>query len=159
MILNSPYVTGSLTVTGNITASGGITISGSIASSSYAANADKVDNLDSTSFVFTSSYNTDSASVSTRVTKIEGNYATTGSNVFMGAQTVCANITSTWTIIAQTLNVQQVTSSIVYSSGSNIFGNLSTDVQQFTGSVRITGSLSTTGTICSTGNTCFGDLS
>ena len=58
----------------------------------------------------------------------------------MGAQTVCANITSTGTIIAQTLNVQQVTSSIVYSSGSNTFGNQLTDVQQFTGSLRVTGS-------------------
>jgi hypothetical protein len=99
-----------------------------------------------------------SSSVSTRVTNIEGNYATTGSNIFLGAQTVCANITSTGTIIAQTLNVQQVTSSIVYSSGSNTFGNLSTDVQQMTGSVRITGSLNSTGTICSTGNTCFGGM-
>jgi len=70
--------------------------------------------------------------------------------VFMGAQTVCANITSTGTIIAQTINVQQVTSSIVYSSGSNIFGNLSSDVQQMTGSVRITGSLNTIGNACVT---------
>ncbi len=179
MILNSPYISGSLTVTGNIISSGSITISGSIASASYASNAEKLDNLDSTSFVFTSSYNTDSASVSTRetnlestasilttasasfaivsgsystasgsfstrVSKIEGNYATTGSNVFLGAQTVCANITSTGTIIAQTLNVQQVTSSIVYSSGSNIFGCSLANTQQFTGSVTMTGSLTVT---------------
>jgi hypothetical protein len=158
MILNSPYITGSLTVTGNITASGGITISGSIDSASYSANADRLDNLDSTSFVFTSSYNTDSASVSTRVTKIEGNYATTGSNIFTGAQTVCANITSTGTIIAQTLNVQQVTSSIVYSSGSNTFGCQLTDVQQMTGSVRITGSLNTIGIACFSNVVCTPQL-
>ena len=158
MILNSPYVTGSLTVTGNITASGGITISGSISSASYSANADRLDNLDSTSFVFTSSYNTDSASVSTRVSKIEGNYATTGSNIFTGAQTVCANITSTGTIIAQTLNVQQVTSSIVYSSGSNTFGCQLTDVQQMTGSVRITGSLNTIGIACFSNVVCTPQL-
>jgi len=192
MILNSPYITGSLTVTGNIVTSGSITLSGSVASSSFASNADKLDNLDSTSFVFTSSFNTYSSSMSTRVSNtestgsslttasgsfstrvtnlestgsslttasgsfstrissIEGNYATTGSNVFMGAQTVCANITSTGTIIAQTINVQQVTSSIVYSSGSNIFGNLSSDVQQMTGSLRITGSLNTIGNACVT---------
>ena len=157
-------LSGSLTVSGSITAVGGITISGSIDSASYASNAEKLDNLDSTAFVFTSSYNTDSGSFSTRVTKIEGNYATTGSNIFMGAQTVCANITSTGTIIAQTLNVQQVTSSIVYSSGSNIFGCSLANTQQFTGSVLVTGSLSITGpvngtsTICSTGNTCFGGM-
>jgi len=91
-----------------------------------------------------------SGSFSTRISSIEGNYATTGSNVFMGAQTVCANITSTGTIIAQTINVQQVTSSIVYSSGSNIFGNLSSDIQQMTGSLRITGSLNTIGNACAT---------
>ncbi len=44
------------------------------------------------------------------------------------------------TITAQTLVVQTVTSSIVYSSGSNIFGNQLTNVQQFTGSLRVTGS-------------------
>jgi hypothetical protein len=149
-ITGSLQVTGSVLVSGSITATAGITISGSIDSASYAANADKLDNLDSTAFVFTSSYNPDSSSLSSRVTKIEGNYATTGSNVFMGAQTVCANITSTGTIIAQTLNVQQVTSSIVYSSGSNTFGCALTDVQQLTGSVRITGSLNVAGNTCVT---------
>jgi hypothetical protein len=149
-------LSGSLTVSGSITTVGGITISGSIDSASYASNAEKLDNLDSTAFVFTSSYNVDSASISTRVTKIEGNYATTGSNIFTGAQTVCANITSTGTIIAQTLNVQQVTSSIVYSSGSNIFGCDISNVQQMTGSVRITGSLNVIGNACATGTGCFG---
>ena len=38
------------------------------------------------------------------------------------------------------MHVQEVTSSIVYSSGSNIFGNQLTDTHQFTGSVSITGS-------------------
>ncbi len=94
--------------------------------------------------VVSSSYSTASGSLSTRVTRIEGNYATTGSNIFTGAQTVCANITSTGTIIAQTLNVQQVTSSIVYSSGSNVFGCSLSNTQQFTGSVTMTGSLTVT---------------
>jgi hypothetical protein len=131
---------GDIQVSGSISATGTVTISGSIASSSYASNSERLDNLDSTAFVFTSSYNPASSSFSTRVTNIEGNYATTGSNIFTGAQTVCANITSTGTIIAQTLNVQQVTSSIVYSSGSNIFGCLPSNVQQMTGSLRVTGS-------------------
>jgi hypothetical protein len=161
MILNSPYITGSLTVTGNITASGGITISGSISSASYAANADRVDGLDSTSFVFTSSYVVDSGSMSSRVTTIESKYASTGSNIFQANQTICGNLTTTGTITAQTINVQQVTSSVVYSSGSNIFGNQLINTQQFTGSVFITGSALTVtgGTICTTGNTCFGGMS
>jgi cytoskeletal protein CcmA (bactofilin family) len=54
----------------------------------------------------------------------------------------------TGTLTAQTLVVQTVTSSIVYSSGSNIFGSQLSDRQTFTGSVNITGSLTvnTTGT-------------
>jgi hypothetical protein len=44
------------------------------------------------------------------------------------------------TITAQTLVVQTVTSSIVYSSGSNIFGSALTDKQTFTGSLNVTGS-------------------
>jgi hypothetical protein len=44
-------------------------------------------------------------------------------------------------IVAQTLNVQQVTSSIVFSSGSNTFGCDLNSRQTFTGSVLMTGSL------------------
>ena len=46
------------------------------------------------------------------------------------------------TLTAQTLVVQTITSSVIYSSGSNIFGNLLSNTQIFTGSVSITGSLS-----------------
>jgi hypothetical protein len=142
MNLYQPTISGSLTVSGSVEIIGPFTMSGGsiTGTASFAQNSGLLSNLDSGSFVGTGSFNSMSSSVSTRVTNIEGNYATTGSNIFLGAQTVCANITSTGTIIAQTLNVQQVTSSIVYSSGSNVFGNLLTDVQQFTGSVRITGS-------------------
>ena len=62
MILNSPYVSGSLTVTGNITALGGISISGSIASASYASNAELLDGLDSSVFVLSSSFQNYSSS-------------------------------------------------------------------------------------------------
>ena len=176
------FVSGSTTLM-SISSSGAVTVTGVISgsnalTSSYSQNSELLDNLDSTSFVFTSSFNTYSSSMSTRVTntestgstltsasaslntasgsfstrvtRIEGNYATTGSNVFLGAQTVCDNITSTGTIIAQTLNVQQVTSSVVYSSGSNVFGCSLTNTQQFTGSVTMTGSLNVAGNTCVT---------
>jgi hypothetical protein len=81
MILNSPYISGSLTVTGNIIASGSITISGSIASSSYAVSASeasRLQGLGSASFAPASTFNTvsqsyatTSASLSTRVTNEE----------------------------------------------------------------------------------------
>jgi len=67
-------------------------------------------------------------------------FATTGSNSFRATQSITGSLTVTGQIIAQTLNVQQVTSSIVYSSGSNIFGSVLTDRQTFTGSLNVTGS-------------------
>jgi len=81
MILNSPYISGSLTVTGNIITSGSITISGSIASSSYAttaSNALTLQGVGSASFAPASTFNTvsqsyasASGSLSTRVTNEE----------------------------------------------------------------------------------------
>jgi hypothetical protein len=70
-----------------------------------------------------------------------GIFATTGSNQFNGNQAITGSLTVTGQVVAQTLNVQQVTSSIVFSSGSNVFGNSQSNTQQFTGSVSVTGSL------------------
>jgi hypothetical protein len=69
----------------------------------------------------------------------------TGSLNISGSISITRDITGsnalfTGTITAQKLVVQQVTSSIIYSSGSNIFGSQLTDVQSFTGSLRVTGS-------------------
>jgi hypothetical protein len=62
------------------------------------------------------------------------------------------NFTVKNTLTAQTLVVSVVSSSVVYSSGSNIFGNSLTDTQKFTGSVQITGSLSVSDTITANAN-------
>jgi hypothetical protein len=76
-----------------------------------------------------------------------GNLVTTGSNTFVGNQilsgslTVSGSVSATGTLTAQTLVVQTVTSSVLYSSGSNIFGNNIANTQTFTGSVLITGSV------------------
>jgi hypothetical protein len=67
-------------------------------------------------------------------------FATTGSNQFNGSQAITGSLTVTGQVVAQTLNVQQVTSSIVYSSGSNVFGNSLDNTQQFTGSLQVSGS-------------------
>jgi hypothetical protein len=69
-----------------------------------------------------------------------GSFATTGSNRFNGDQIITGSLTVTNTITAQKLIVQQVTSSVLYSSGSNKFGNELSNTHQFTGSVFITGS-------------------
>jgi hypothetical protein len=100
-------------------------------------------------------------------------FATTGSNQFDGNQAITGSLTVTGQVIAQTLNVQEVTSSIVFSSGSNRFGNNSGNTHRFTGSLAVTGSLTvngagtfassitsddlilTAGTLFGTGNTGF----
>jgi hypothetical protein len=55
------------------------------------------------------------------------------------------NFTVAGTLTAQTLVVQTITSSVIYSSGSNVFGNDLSNTQQLTGSVSITGSLAVNG--------------
>ena len=105
------------------------------------------------------SYTTFSGSASTRTTQIEQVYATTGSNSFRATQSITGSLTVTGQIIAQTLNVQQVTSSIIYSSGSNNFGCDLNSRQTFTGSVLITGSLTIAGASSATsysGTTIYG---
>jgi len=79
------------------------------------------------------------------VPSISGSLFVSGSTSLSGSLNVSGNITTTGTITAQTLVVQTITSSITYSSGSNIFGNALTDTQTMTGSVNITGSLTLRG--------------
>jgi len=81
-----------------------------------------------------------------------GSAQITGSLGVTGSINSTGNITTTGTLTAQTLVVQTITSSIEYSSGSNIFGSQLTDRQTFTGSVNITGSIQLTGDITSSGN-------
>lgn len=63
-----------------------------------------------------------------------------GSTILAGNTTITGSLLVTGNITAQTLVVQTITSSVLYSSGSNIFGNSLTNTQQFTGSVSVTGS-------------------
>ena len=69
-----------------------------------------------------------------------GNQIISGSAIVTGSIQVTGSLTTTGQIVAQTLNVQQVTSSIVYSSGSNVFGNSLSNTQQMTGSLQVTSS-------------------
>lgn len=71
---------------------------------------------------------------------LSGSITTTGVVAMNGPITASA-ILSTGNITAQTLVVSTISSSVAYSSGSNIFGNNSTNRQTFTGSLYITGSV------------------
>lgn len=162
---NNEVISGSLTVLGGITGSlynsASVAVSASYAlSSSYALSASYVPPtvlVLSASYSLTSSYvlNAESSSYSTYavsasyapvsatasyVNPLHQDVILTGSYYQSGSMVVNGDITSTGTLTAQRLVVQTVSSSIIYSSGSNIFGSVLTDVQSFTGSLRVTGS-------------------
>jgi hypothetical protein len=71
---------------------------------------------------------------------LSGSLNVIGSQNITGPLNVTGSLLVTGNITAQTLVVQTITSSVLYSSGSNIFGNSLTNTQQFTGSVTVTGS-------------------
>jgi hypothetical protein len=192
MILNSPYISGSLTVTGNTTIQGQLTVTGSLSgTASLASNALLLQGTGSTGFATTASflqvsssqqeisssllqvsasyislsgsYNVFSGSNSTILTAVSSSQqqisasllnviaigATTGSNSFRADQSITGSLVVTGQIVAQSINIQQVTSSIIYSSGSNVFGCDINSRQTFTGSFFQTGSLASfSGQLC-----------
>ena len=136
-------LSGSLVITGSITTTGVITMSGSIASASYSSNSDLLQGTGSVGFATTASLLAVSSSqqqISASLLNVIAIGATTGSNSFRADQSITGSLVVSSTITAQTLVVQTVTSSIVYSSGSNIFGSDLNSRQTFTGSLNATGS-------------------
>jgi hypothetical protein len=96
------------------------------------------------SFAISSSYALSSSfaiSSSTAITSSHALTASSADNFFVRQNITASNGLINNTLTAQTLVVQTITSSIIYSSGSNIFGNQVTNIQQFTGSLRVSGSL------------------
>jgi Chaperone of endosialidase len=130
---------------GSVTAVGGFSgsFSGNADSASLAQNSLLLQGTGSVGFTTTASFNAVSASqqqISSSLLNVISIFATTGSNSFRATQSITGSLTVTGQITAQTLNVQQVTSSIIYSSGSNIFGCDLNSRQTFTGSFYQTGS-------------------
>ncbi len=82
---------------------------------------------------------------------ITGSFSGTATSASYSTTALTASYADTFTVAgtltAQKLVVQTITSSIVYSSGSNIFGNSLSNTQSMTGSVSITGSLAVNGNI------------
>ena len=77
--------------------------------------------------------------------QLTGSYATTGSNTFVGNQIITGNLNVSGVISASVLYVQTETASVIYSSGSNQFGDELTDIQTLSGSVKVQGSLTVNG--------------
>lgn len=118
MILNSPYISGSLTVTGNTNLIGSLTVTGSLAGTAT-----------SSSFAYTASSAVSAYTASSAVnatTALTASYANT--------------FTVGGTLTAQTLVVQTITSSVSYITGSTRFGSLLSNTHTFTGSMYVTGS-------------------
>jgi hypothetical protein len=65
----------------------------------------------------------------------------TGSANLTGSVGVLGNLTVLGSVNAQQFNINVISSSIIYQSGSTKFGNTSDDKHEFTGSVDISGSL------------------
>jgi len=161
-------VTGSLNVSGSLNVTGGITgsLQGTASyasqalSSSYAVTASYVATAQTASYVVSASYAISSSQAanaallnslsSSQFAQLVANNTFTGNNVFGNVTASNALITS-----ASVLNlyVQYETASVIYSSGSNQFGDAANDVQTLFGTVDVkTGPLKVSGSASITGS-------
>jgi hypothetical protein len=118
--LNNSQITGSLSVSNGITGS----LFGTASQATSASYTFTASSAISSSYAFTAS---------SAINAFSTSYSQTSS--FANTFTVAGTLT------AQTLVVTTISSSVEYSSGSNIFGNSLSNTQTLTGSVNITGSL------------------
>jgi hypothetical protein len=98
-----------------------------------------------------------SSSLSTQLQELEnvtsslinqtGSYATTGSNSFIGNQNITGDVEIIGTLNATRINTLIESSSIIFSSGSNILGDSTSDIQTLNGLVRVSGSSQITGSM------------
>ena len=157
MIIDNPIVSGSLNVQNNVTASNGLftnnltvegTIYGAISGSSATASYVEYENVANKPTLVSSS--------AQLADDISGSFTSLSSSIASDrlkntTDTLTGDLTVTGTLTAQDLVVQEITSSIIYSSGSNKFGNELSNSHNFTGSVNITGSLNVNGAEVGTG--------
>jgi len=132
MILYNPSISGSLVVTGSSISLNGVNV--------LLTNQTASISVLSSSFALTSSFVLNAVSSSYAVNALTGSNAMTASSA--DTLYVRNNVTALGSITAQTLIVQTITSSVLFTTGSNIIGSSLSNVQQLTGSVGITGSLS-----------------
>lgn len=109
-------------------------------SGSYALTASFALNVPVTSSYAISASHADIADLA-----IQALTASSADNFVVRNSITASNALVNGTITAQTLNVQYITSSTEFITGSTKFGSQLTDTHQFTGSVTVTGSLSLNG--------------
>ncbi len=125
------------------TTSASVNVSIANINSTTASQATSISNLNS----FTQSQAAVNALLAGEIDILEaktGSYATTGSNTFIGNQTITGNI-SAFSASFTYLQTVFETASVIYSSGSNQFGDELTDIQTLSGSVKVQGSLTING--------------
>lgn len=155
-ISGSTYLTGGITNQGNIVSTGNTTLSGSLNVTGAIVGTNNARLTGSVGIsgsfnVYGDSIMSGTLEVTNAITgnldgtasySVSGSYAITSSYV-SGSSGVLNDLVVTGTASISFLNTSIISSSISYSSGSNIIGNTLTNTQAMTGSVGITGSLTT----------------
>jgi len=136
----SQAISSSFATSASVATSASFAVSASTAvSASYAISASQAQNAISSSFAT-------SASVATSASQaVSSSFATTASfaqNIASGLSPTFANVTASNVLITGTASVallytQTISSSVIYSSGSNQFGDASNDVQTLYGTFNI----------------------
>jgi hypothetical protein len=120
-----------------------------LGTASYATQALTASNANTASFVIlaqTASFVQTAQTASFVQTAQTASYVLNAvSSSFAATASSADNLTVRGTLTAQTINVQTITSSIEFNTGSTRNGSLSTNTHEFTGSVGITGSLDVRG--------------
>jgi hypothetical protein len=149
------YGDGRVTILKPLVVSGSATVSGSVNATSFSGSGASIVGVVSSSYALTASYALN-ASIET------GSFATTGSNTFTGTNSfniISASFASVVSASIEYLSVVYQTSSVIFSSGSNIFGDNANDTQTLFGTVDIrTGPLKVTGSLSVTGSTDLTNL-
>jgi hypothetical protein len=129
--IGNVQITGSLSVTGAINGS----ITGSVTSASYATTAEFLDGLDSTSFVFTSSFNTFSGSAAGRITNLEA-FSSSLDTTFATDASVTASIL----VLSQSVQASEAALSSSYAIVSGSYASASSSLSIRTSNLEATSS-------------------
>ena len=143
-------VTGSLGINGNVSITGSIVASGT----SLVSGSSQIDITSTTNYTtfsssvsssignLSSSVATNTSGLSGRITTIEGRYATTGSNTFVGSQVITGSLYITNDMIVQGCScLQNITASAVSIGTNTVMLNTATPAVRFAGiSVQDSGS-------------------
>jgi len=72
---------------------------------------------------------------------VHGNFSLSASTSITGSVGVDGNLTVLGTVNARQFNINVISSSVIYQSGSTKFGDTIDDTHEFTGSIDVSGSI------------------